>query len=247
MAKPPGASEVAQRAAAFPEGLPLHNLSTGKVAGCPEIGPPLRAWAKALHAAGVANMAIGSPELSLADAVDVWIVDRTAYRADPARVRGAIARGGRVWGTTALATGDAASPAWLLGRPGLGYRLLPGFLSQSLGFVGLYYWAVDAWRADPYADVGYRSADGQVWPGEGVLVYPGGPAGVAGVVPSVRLKQVRDGIEDYDLLALARARRLPGLDEAIAAVAGREWQDAAVSAAMLETARQRIGAAFATR
>jgi hypothetical protein len=36
-----------------------------------------------------------------------------------------------------------------------------------------------------------------------VLVYPGRPLGYEGIAPSIRLKALRDGIEDYDYLALA--------------------------------------------
>ena len=120
-------------------------------------------------------------------------------------------------------------------------------MSQSLGFKGLLYWAADYWSADPWSDVEYRSEGGQAWPGEGLLVYPGAPAGVAGVVPSIRLKQVRDGVEDYDLLALARAAGLPGLAKEIEAVGGRDWRGWTRDPDALEASRRRIGEALEGR
>ena len=41
---------------------------------------------------------------------------------------------------------------------------------------------------------------------QGVLVYPGRYVGIRGVVPSIRLKQVRRGMQDYEYLWLARRR-----------------------------------------
>jgi hypothetical protein len=48
----------------------------------------------------------------------------------------------------------------------------------------------------------------QSWPtnSQGVLVYPGPYVGIRGVVPSIRLKQVRRGMQDYEYLWLARER-----------------------------------------
>jgi hypothetical protein len=38
--------------------------------------------------------------------------------------------------------------------------------------------------------------------GDGFLAYPGAPIGHAGPVSTVRLEQARDGVEDYQYLAL---------------------------------------------
>ena len=47
--------------------------------------------------------------------------------------------------------------------------------------------------------------------GEGYLLYPGTPVGIGGPVPSSRLKMLRDGIDDIELLYLAEK------------VFGRDW------------------------
>jgi hypothetical protein len=252
MSKPPGANQIMQRAASFPDELLLYNLTAQDIRGCPELVEPLRAWARALHEAEVANLVVTPPDPALGDdgtgrpAVDIWVVSPGDYHAAPESVRGAIAAGAEVWATTALAE-DATAPPWLLDRPPLGYRLLPGFISQSLGLKGLLYWAVDHWGKDAWADVTYRSADGRAWPGEGVLVYPGAPAGVPGVVPSMRLKWIRDGVEDFDLIAAARAVGLAGLDAEIETVAGHDWTGATSNPAALMAARHRIGEALHAR
>jgi uncharacterized protein (TIGR03437 family) len=64
----------------------------------------------------------------------------------------------------------------------------------------LLYWKVDNWDAsDPWNQInntGRYSTNN--YPGEGILVYPGYQVGIDGVAPSMRLKWLRDGIEDYE-------------------------------------------------
>ncbi|MGA8439478.1 MAG: hypothetical protein WB762_23880 [Candidatus Sulfotelmatobacter sp.] len=93
----------------------------------------------------------------------------------------------------------------------INYRIWPGFLSQSLGITGLNYWAVSNWNSKAGAwtsalSAGYTSVDDGYFPEEGILVYPGGEAGrqsttsYQGVAPSMRLKYLRDGVQDYEYI-----------------------------------------------
>src|SRR5439155_497619 len=82
---------------------------------------------------------------------------------------------------------------------------LEGTIKQCLNLTGLFYWGIDRWTSDPWKNVNNRGMFGEGnYPGEGVLVYPGQPAGVSGVVPSIRLKQLRDGIEDYEYVEILK-------------------------------------------
>ena len=57
--------------------------------------------------------------------------------------------------------------------------------------------------------------------GEGSLVYPGRAVGCDGVVPTIRLKALRDGIEDYDYLALLECQgKASEADAIVAPLAG---------------------------
>jgi hypothetical protein len=64
------------------------------------------------------------------------------------------------------------------------------------------------WRqvADPWTDSWTygRREDGRglVYHGEGTLAYPARPVGYDGIVCSLRLKALRDAIEDYEYLAI---------------------------------------------
>jgi hypothetical protein len=252
MSRPPTAAQIAQRVEAFPQGILLYNLTARAISACPELADEHLAWAEALHAGGIANLVLEPPAAEPAvdsqgkPLIDITVVGAAAYARNPAPVRKALADGRTVWAGTGLGY-DRGRPVWLLGNPPLAYRLLTGFISQSLGFTGVYYWATDYWGGDAFNDVGYRSGDGRIWAGEGLLVYPGGAAGVQGVLPSVRLKRIRDGNEDFDLIALARAAGVQAVDQEIATVAGRDWEGATSDPAVLLAARKRLAEAIASR
>ena len=81
-----------------------------------------------------------------------------------------------------------------------------GWLAWRMGVRGILYWSATHWHdvEDPYHDTAtFRETD-VVGNGDGVLLYPGAPIGRPGLPsPSIRLLQLRDGIEDHDLLTLA--------------------------------------------
>ena len=86
-------------------------------------------------------------------------------------------------------------------------RLLP-WLCWKYGATGYEFWGVNWWTYDPWERGWHRfisqSDDGTnyYWVrypnGDGYLTYPGARVGVDGPVSSIRLEQVRDGIEDYE-------------------------------------------------
>jgi hypothetical protein len=61
--------------------------------------------------------------------------------------------------------------------------------------------------------------------GEGTIVYPGRPAGYDGIAPSLRLKALRDSIQDYEYLALLeRAGRQAEAEKIVLPLAGSFFQ-----------------------
>ena len=80
---------------------------------------------------------------------------------------------------------------------------------------GLLYWGgMSYWRQseDPWTTAPYYTGNGKpqqgkqgiVFQGEGSLVYPADAVGYHGIVPTIRLKALRDSIEDYEYLAMLR-------------------------------------------
>jgi hypothetical protein len=98
----------------------------------------------------------------------------------------------------------AGWPGYEIDRPGAAARAVP-LLGVRRGLGGeLYYDMLQAWTGDPWSDV--RAFAGN---GDGTLLYPGRPEALGGTRPfpveSIRLKIIRDAIEDAELVHLARA------------------------------------------
>ncbi len=87
-------------------------------------------------------------------------------------------------------------PTLVIDYPAIAYRILP-WMCWKYGVTGLLYWSVNYWTTNPYVEpMNTRWKQN----GNGSLYYPGPD----GPVPSLRLEVLRDGIEDYEYLALLR-------------------------------------------
>ncbi len=100
-----------------------------------------------------------------------------------------------------------------LGKAPLSTRMSYGFESVRRHFTGAYSWAINAWREDdPWVDYHRNN-----W--SATAFYPGAHEGSEPdrPVPSIRLEMLRDGIEDYEYVAILRGRMAGCEDEAEAA------------------------------
>lgn len=105
---------------------------------------------------------------------------------------------------------------------------------------GVLYWSgmsyldkvEDPWQQAPfYAGNGnpQQGRPGVVFHGEGSLVYPARAVGYDGIVPTIRLKALRDAVEDYDYLALLEGMgKAAGADRIVKPLAGsfEQWDKA---------------------
>lgn len=247
MNPPPPVGEVRAAVARLPRGVERVAYTADEVGKCTELDPTIRQWGYVLHQAGVKNLVTIAPRPELFDdgagkgrsAVDIWAVLPEGYVANADAIKRAIAKGDAVWSYTTLVQ-DGYSPKWEIDFAPINFRIQPGLLSQSLNLTGILYWRVDLWPADPWksADNAINSAN---FPGEGMLVYPGAPAGVRGVVASMRLKWIRDGIEDYDYVALLKQRGYGSWAESVLSGVAADWSHWTQDAEMLEAARRRLG------
>lgn len=209
MSQPPSVDQLKSVEAQQDQNLTPMVYSTDEVGNCTSLYPTIRQWGYNLHQAGVKNLATVPPVPDLFDdgsgtgrsAVDYWAVLPVTY--NPYYVSQAIGKGDQVWSYNALVQ-DGYSPKWEIDFAPVNYRIQPGFLSQSLGFTGLLYWRVDNWSSDPWNQINNEGMYGNNYPGEGLLVYPGYQVGIDGVAPSMRLKWIRDGVDDYDYVQLLR-------------------------------------------
>jgi hypothetical protein len=175
-------------------------------------------------------------------AVDIWTMLPLAYNDaqsfSPPRVTYVLQKGDQAWSYNDLVQ-ENYSPKWELDFLPINYRIQPGFINQSLGLTGLLYWSVDDWSSRPWTDPQGKQNPG--YPGEGVLVYPGMPAGLKGVAPSMRLKYLRDGVEDYEYVQLLKNCGQGTFALAEARKVGPDWTNWTRDASLLESVREQLG------
>ncbi len=249
MQPPPSLGAVRAAIGKLPRGLDLIDYSADEVGNCPALYPMLREWGRVLHQAGVKNLVTMAPNEQLLDdglgkgrsAVDIWAVLPKVYGAHTDTIRKAIAKGDSVWSYTTLVQ-DGYSPKWQVDFAPINFRIQPGFLNQSLDLTGILYWRVDMWGRDPWNGLDttgtFSSAN---FPGEGVLVYPGAPVGVPGVLPSMRLKWIRDGVEDYEYVAQLRRLGYGDWARGVIARVAKDWSNWTQDAGALEAVRRELG------
>ena len=142
-------------------------------------------------------------------AVDIWcplwsFIDRKT-------IDQKIAGGDEVWSYTALvqrspryhpryeSVKDLDPPYWHIDRPLTVYRV-PTWINYQYGITGLLYWSTVTTVIEPWWNPAF--AHPRHYNGGGFLFYPGLPCGIDGPVCSMRLKNLRDGMEDYEYFAL---------------------------------------------
>jgi hypothetical protein len=218
----------------------------------PEQMPELTRRARLAGGAGVRVLATTPPTKALAGLVETFVPNLTRYR-------GGERPGDLFWYVSCLSHGCAEPtgawtreqrqefggwPGYEIDRPGMAARIM-GWLAWREGIGGeLYYDMIQAWSQDPWDDV--RAFAGN---GDGTLIYPGLPKRLGGSSPfpveSIRLKQIRDGLEDYELLAIAQASGLGKLARQVGervVPSARGWNR---SAETLLAARRQVGQALA--
>jgi hypothetical protein len=248
MVAAPSVAQFQAKAAENQPGLFLYDYSADEIDPCTNLYPLLKQWGRNMHQAGINQLVTMSPVPELYDdgsgtgrsAVDIWVVLPKMYDDAVTHVHEVLDKGDQVWSYNDLIQDDH-SPKWEIDFSPINYRIQAGFISQTLGLTGLLYWKSDLWTADPWNDPnGYSS----VYPGEGMLLYPGDQVGIDGVCPSMRLKYLRDGVEDYEYIQLLKEEGEGDAALAVAASVATSWSDWTRDPAVLEAARLQLGGMF---
>jgi hypothetical protein len=173
---------------------------------------------------------------SLVGSVDIWVALWPIF--EEAAVKKRLSAGEEIWSYTALCQGHQDTPCWELDFPLLNYRI-PMWVSWRFGITGLFYWSTTNWASslDVWTDpVTYENRYNM----EGSLLYPGTDAGVQGFVPSIRLKIIREGLEDYEYLTILAQRRGRPVAENVVRKIARSWHDWDTDPRHLSEARAEI-------
>jgi len=250
MSDPPSVADLTALAAQQQPSLMKLIYSADETNYCPALAPTIKAWARNLHAAGIKNLVTAAPIADLFDdgsgsgasAVDIWTVMPIGYDLSPALDAQALQHGDELWSYNALVQDDY-SPKWLIDFAPINFRIQPGFISQSLNLTGLLYWRVDNWSSsDPWNQVNNTGTySSNNYPGEGLLVYPGYQVGIDGVAPSMRLKWLRDGIEDYEYVQMLKLAGHASDALGLAASVGPDWRNWTRDVNKLLSVRAQIG------
>jgi Domain of unknown function (DUF4091) len=252
MAPAPSVSEFKSRTAGQQPGVLLYDYSADEIGHCSNLYPTIKQWANNMHQAGISNLVSISPNPGLysdgsgtgRSAVDIWVLLPVMYNNAKTEVDHVLKKGDSVWSYNTLVQ-DAYSPKWEIDFDPVDFRIQPGFIDQSLNLTGLLYWRIDRWTSDPWNNVNNTGAFSSAnYPGEGMLVYPGQQVGVKGVVASMRLKWLRDGVEDYEYIQILKNLGKEDVALQIARSVGPDWTHWTRDPAAIESARQELGQAI---
>jgi len=104
------------------------------------------------------------------------------------------------------------------------------------------YSGVDACTADPWNNLD-NAGGGYHFNGEDILVYPGAQVGLTGVVvPSMRLKYLRDGVNDFDYIQMLKNQGQGAWAMGLVNTVVTDWATWSHDPALLESVRQQLSA-----
>jgi hypothetical protein len=199
---PPSVAAVSAAVAKYP-GIDTHAYFADEAGKClKRAGAPekFRGYAKALQDGGTTPLITVFPTDAWIPGPYIWansIKDLTPENLNGMykRVRDA---GQELW-TYHTVYHDGVSPKRFLDYPPINYRIHTGFMSQSLDLQGFLHWKLDNWKSEAEGWDKYAAYHGDGW-----FVMPGSKVGIAGVVGGMRLKWYREGIEDFEYVALLK-------------------------------------------
>ena len=78
-------------------------------------------------------------------------------------------------------------------------------------------------------------------PGDGIFVYPPGPIASTESAPGIRLKGIRDGIQDYEYAQILKGLGQSSFTNSVVQPIARSWSNWTHSPSALEAARRKLG------
>ena len=247
----PSASQIDIAAANLPATLPLDFYVGDELNDCPKAYPVIKTVGANVHAANRSIKTIlttDTPHPDLRDegqgrsAVDHWaLLDSVGkWPSVP------FTSGGDLWSYASCNTGSGNAPEWMVDYPPINERIQAGFLNWTQGATGILYYRSDGWTAGNTIG-SWNNVDtttcgtGLGRPGDGIFLYPPGPIGSTEPAPGIRLKAIRDGIQDYEYALMLKSLGQDTFLHTTLLPLATSWSNWSHDPEALESARLQLG------
>ncbi|HEV3421945.1 MAG TPA: DUF4082 domain-containing protein [Candidatus Acidoferrum sp.] len=241
----PSTSQINSAAANFPAGLGLDFYMADELNGCTGDYSPIRTLAANAHAANHSvktMLTLNATDPNLYGSVDHWVLldSMQQWPALP------FTAGGDLWSYTSCNAGYGNTPEWMVDYPPINERIQAGFLNFTQGATGLLYYRADGWTAGnaigSWNNVDTTACGGGLGrPGDGIFLYPPAPIASTESAPGIRLKAIRDGIQDYEYAQILKnLGQLSVVDSTLLPLAS-SWSNWNHDPNALENARTQLG------
>jgi len=248
----PSASQINAAAANLPGGLQLDLYVADELNGCPSAYAPLKTVGANAHAANPrvkTIMTTNLPDPNLLNegdgrsAIDHWALLDSVQQWPELPFAGG---GSDLWSYTSCNTGLGNTPEWMVDYPPINERIQAGFLNWTQGATGILYYRADGWTAGnaigSWNNVDTTACGGGLGrPGDGIFLYPPGPIGSTESAPGIRLKAIRDGIQDYEYAQILKGLGQSSFTNSVVQPIATSWTNWAHDPGALEAARQQLG------
>jgi hypothetical protein len=241
----PSTSQINAAAANFPAGLGLDFYLADELNGCTSDYTAIKTMGANAHAANrsVKTMVtLNTTDSNLYGAIDHWVL-LDSVEQWPALP---FTAGGDLWSYTSCNAGYGNTPEWMVDYPPINERIQAGFLNWTQGATGILYYRADGWTAGnaigSWNNVDTTACGGGLGrPGDGIFLYPPAPIASTESAPGIRLKAIRDGIQDYEYAQILKnLGQVPFLNSIIVPIA-TSWTNWSHDPTALENARQQLG------
>jgi hypothetical protein len=246
----PSTSQINTAVANFPAGLAPDFYVADELNGCPNAYSVLKAIGTNAHAANGSvktMMTLNTPDPNLYNegdgrtAIDHWVLLDSVEQWPTLPWTGP----GDLWSYTSCNAGPGNTPEWMMDYPPINERIQAGLLNWTQGATGILYYRADGWLAgntlSSWNNVDMLDCGGFSRPGDGIFVYPPGPIASTESAPGIRLKAVRDGIQDYEYAQILKnLGQVPFVNSIIQPIA-TSWSNWSHDPNALEGARLKLG------
>jgi hypothetical protein len=247
----PSTSEINSAAANFPAGGGGVDFFVGdELNNCPLADQELEAMGLNAHAANPSVktiLTLNTPNSDLYNdgdgrsAIDHWVLldSREQWPALP------WSGPGDLWSYASCNTGSGNTPEWLVDYPPINERIQAGFLNWTQQATGILYYRSDGWNSgntiDSWNNVDRFGCTSNSRPGDGIFLYPPGPIASSEPAPGIRLKAIRDGVQDYEYAQMLHNLGQDAFVNSILQPLATSWTNWTHDPNALESARLQLG------